>query len=342
MNIDLGAKIKTLRLSHSMTQDNLAQKLGVSAQAISKWEGGTNMPDIQLLPDLSVIFGVTIDDLFTMTDESRMKRIENSFYEVRFFSDEEFKQNELYLNNCLKKENLNPQATLLLATLYNKRADEYLQLAKPLAKEALNKNPEMKLAHNAVFDSHNGPYQDWNCTNHGKLIDFYKKVVEKHPGDIKNYFWLLDLLIHDGRTLEARKYVEQMKTVNYSYHYEMYMGYIYKAECNLPEALNCWQKMTENSSDKWIVWSQYGDIMAKMGRYEDAISYYKKAIPMRTNPRFYDCEEAMAQIYEINGDIDGAISMHKKMLEIVKEDWNLEGESVDNIIREIERLKQLK
>lgn len=342
MNMDLGVKIKTLRLSHSMTQDKLAQKLGVSAQAISKWESGTNMPDIQLLPDLSVIFGVTIDDLFTMTDESRMERIENSLYEVRFLSHEEFKQNELYLNNCLKKESLNSQSTLLLAMLYNKRADEYRQLARPLAKEALKKNPEMKLAHNAIFDSHNGPYQDWNYINHSKLINFYKKVIENHPEDIRNYFWLLDLLIHDGRTLEARKYIEMMKAVNYSYHYEMYMGYICKSECNLPEALNWWQKMTENSPDKWIVWSEYGNIMAKMGRYDDAIKYYKKAIPMRTNPRFYDCEEALSQIYEIKGDIDGSIRMQEQMLEIVKEDWDLEGESVDNIIRDIERLKQVK
>ena len=57
MNFDFGNRIKSLRLSRSMTQEQLAQKLGVSAQAVSKWESGTNMPDILMLPDLSVIFG---------------------------------------------------------------------------------------------------------------------------------------------------------------------------------------------------------------------------------------------------------------------------------------------
>lgn len=40
MNIDIGSKIKTLRLSKSMTQEQLAKALHVSAQAVSKWENG--------------------------------------------------------------------------------------------------------------------------------------------------------------------------------------------------------------------------------------------------------------------------------------------------------------
>ena len=94
MNFDFGNRIKSLRLSRSMTQEQLAQKLGVSAQAVSKWESGTNMPDILMLPDLSVIFGVTIDELFAMTDKHRMERIENMLYDVQFLSHDEFSQHE--------------------------------------------------------------------------------------------------------------------------------------------------------------------------------------------------------------------------------------------------------
>ena len=43
MNFDFGSRIKPLCLSRSMTQDPLVQKLGVSAQAVSKWVSGTNM-----------------------------------------------------------------------------------------------------------------------------------------------------------------------------------------------------------------------------------------------------------------------------------------------------------
>ena len=341
MNVHIGAKIKSLRLSNSMTQEQLAGKLGVSAQAVSKWESGTNMPDIQMLPDLSVIFGVTIDELFAMTDESRMERIENMLYDVRFLTEEEFRRNERYLKECQGKEQLNPRATLLLAMLYNKRANEYHELAKPLAREALQKNPGRKDAFAAVFDAENGPYQDWNFTNHSAMIDFYKAELEKHREDIRYYFWLLDLLIADCRTAEARAYAERMKTVEYSYHYEMYMGHICRAECDLPAAMDWWKKMTEHSPEKWVVWCEYASIMAKLGRYDEALAYYKKTMPMRPKPRFTDCEDAVSQLCLIRGDIPGAIEAQKQMLQVMKEDWTTEGEGVDGILREIKRLEAM-
>ena len=342
MNFDFGNRIKSLRLSRSMTQEQLAQKLGVSAQAVSKWESGTNMPDILMLPDLSVIFGVTIDELFAMTDEHRMERIENMLYDVRFLSYDEFLQHEKYLKDLQGKPEHSAEAGLLLAMLYNKRANEYHELAKPLARAALQQIPGKKDAHNAIFDAEHGPYQDWNFINHGELIEFYKSVTAQHPEDIRNYFWLLDLLIADHRTAEAREYVEQMRALEHSYHYEMYMGYICHAECNLPEAMSWWQKMLQCYRDKWQVWFEYGSVLAKLGRYEDALEYFKKCQPMRSAPRFTDCEDAISQICVILGDIDGAIEAQKQMLGIMKEDWTTEGESVDSILREIQRLEGLK
>ena len=341
MNIDIGAQIKKLRLSASMTQEQLAQKLGVSSQAISKWESGVNMPDIQMLPDLSVIFGVRIDELFAMTDECRMERIENMIDSVRFLPDEEFCRTERYLKESCGRDATRAQATLLLAMLYNKRANEYHALASPLAREALRLIPGKKDAHNAIFDAENGAYQDWNYINHRELIDFYKDEVRRHPEDIRNYFWLLDVLIADCRTQEARAYAEEMRKITHSYHYEMYMGNICKAECKLPEALEWWEKMTQRKPDSWIVWAEYGSAMAKLGRYDEAMIYYKKAMPMRPRPRFIDCEEAVAHICLIRGDYAGALEMQKQMLQIIREDRSAEGEVVDRVLREIRRLEGL-
>lgn len=341
MNFNIGAKIKALRLGASMTQEQLANQLGVSPQAVSKWESGTNMPDIQILPDLSVIFGVTIDALFDMTDENKLERIDNMLSGIRFLTEEDFRSAEGYLKDCMGKEKLEGEATLLLAELYNKRSNEYHELAAPLARKALSLLPGRKAAHNAVFDAENGPYQDWNCINHHSLIAFYKQVVKDHPEDIRNYFWLLDLLIADGRTAEARDYAEEMKRVEHSYHYEMYMGHICKAECNLPEALQWWEKMTQHSPEKWIVWAEYGDCMVKLCHYEEAILAYKKAMPMRPKPRFYDCEQAIAHIYEIQGNYRAAIEMNRQALQLTREDWATEGELVDFFYREIRRLEEL-
>lgn len=63
MNIDIGSKIKTLRLSKSMTQEQLAKALHVSAQAVSKWENGKSYPDIHSLLLLSALFDVSLDQL---------------------------------------------------------------------------------------------------------------------------------------------------------------------------------------------------------------------------------------------------------------------------------------
>ena len=65
--MELGKKIRQLRFKASLTQEQLADKLGIGAQSVSKWENGLAMPDITALPLLAEIFGVSIDELFDLT-----------------------------------------------------------------------------------------------------------------------------------------------------------------------------------------------------------------------------------------------------------------------------------
>ena len=59
----IGRKISALRKERDMTQNELADKLGVSYQAVSSWERGLTMPDISKLPDISQVLNTPIDDL---------------------------------------------------------------------------------------------------------------------------------------------------------------------------------------------------------------------------------------------------------------------------------------
>ncbi len=59
----LGKRIAQLRKEKGLTQEQLAEKVGVSAQAVSKWENDISCPDITLLPLLADILGVTVDEL---------------------------------------------------------------------------------------------------------------------------------------------------------------------------------------------------------------------------------------------------------------------------------------
>ena len=63
--MNIGNNIKALRQAHNITQEQTAEKLGVSSQAVSKWETNANTPDIALLPKIADVFGVSIDALFS-------------------------------------------------------------------------------------------------------------------------------------------------------------------------------------------------------------------------------------------------------------------------------------
>lgn len=63
--MNIGNSIKQLRQQKNLTQDQVAKILGVSYQAVSKWETGANTPDIALLPEIANLFGVSIDALFS-------------------------------------------------------------------------------------------------------------------------------------------------------------------------------------------------------------------------------------------------------------------------------------
>ncbi len=73
----LGENIAYLRRAMGLTQDMLAFRLGVTAQAVSKWERQLSCPDVALLPVMADIFEVSIDELFVSLDpDATVNRID--------------------------------------------------------------------------------------------------------------------------------------------------------------------------------------------------------------------------------------------------------------------------
>lgn len=56
--------LRRLRLEKNLTQEQLANILGVSVQSVSRWECGNTLPDVMLLPEIARLYGVTVDDLY--------------------------------------------------------------------------------------------------------------------------------------------------------------------------------------------------------------------------------------------------------------------------------------
>ena len=73
MQLNLGKKIRELRWRDGRTQDNLAEALGVTAQAVSRWEQSGSYPDMEMIPAIANYFHISIDELFGYHDEREEK-----------------------------------------------------------------------------------------------------------------------------------------------------------------------------------------------------------------------------------------------------------------------------
>ncbi len=81
MNLDtIGKNIRVFRKKNGFTQEELAGRLGISFQAVSKWENGVTAPDISLLPELAAILGTSIDALLGYAVEKKT----SAYYEERY------------------------------------------------------------------------------------------------------------------------------------------------------------------------------------------------------------------------------------------------------------------
>ncbi len=319
---EMGKRIRELRLQRSLTQEQLAKELSLTPQAVSKWENGSALPDTALLPQLSIVLGVTIDELFSLSEEQRMDRIDRMLQNEAFLSRQDFDSAERFLKDRLAERPQDGQVPLHLAGLYNHRAYGYRKKAEVCAKEALALIPTVKDAHGALNEAAGGALADWCCANHHELIDYYYGFIRRNPTYRPGYLWLLDNLIADGRFAEAEKAIENMSAVEYTYHVPLYRGIVSAAQGRIPEAEEHWKQMREEFPDIWQVWSSCGDAMARLCRYDEAIPYYEKSFTLQTPPRFTDNLLSIAHIRELQGRRSEAADAYERVLGLLREDWN--------------------
>ena len=86
-NFKLNENIGFYRKKLDLTQEELAQKLGVTNQTVSKWESAKSCPDISLIPKIADIFGISIDELFGREAKLPFKN-NDSEYEFPWQDDE--------------------------------------------------------------------------------------------------------------------------------------------------------------------------------------------------------------------------------------------------------------
>lgn len=339
--MEIGNQIKQLRQRRGITQEEMAQHFGVTPQAVSKWERGAATPDIGLLPDLSAYFGVTIDDLFALSDETRMERIQNMLWDVRYLNQSDVGATREFLLEKAKREPSNGRPHELLADMENHIAREHMSYAAEYAKESLRRDPQMLNAYGELIYAMNGKIADWNGASHYALIDFLADYIQKHPSCRNAHLYIIDQLLDDYRVEEAKEYCDKLSAIDQTYRVSLYRGKIAWQEGKRPEAFAIWEEMEQKFPEEWCVYHNIGDYLLRDGQNEKVAAYYRKAIDIQAAPRYTDPFEALAQFYERVGDYASAIAILQEDLAVFDKEWHFtEGESADVIRREIARLEK--
>ena len=341
--MEIGKKIRALRLEKEVKQEELAQYLGVSVQAVSKWETGSSVPDISLLPNLAIFFGVTIDELFQLSDEAWFERIENMFRNERRIAPETFEHCVKFLEGVLRNEPRNVRAYSCLAYLYNHRAHSDHEIASEYAKKVLDLDPEDKSGWVAYLEANNGVCGDEWYDNHFEVTEYFKEFLKKNPGNYRGLYAIIENLLKDGWYDEAVPYIEQMRTAANTHQYYVYTGDVMLGKGDPEKAISWWNAGVEHFPGRWQAYCDRADRFKKLGRYEEALADYEKCFEMQEPPRIADGLYSMAQVHELLGDFDAAIADRQRIIKCLKEEYKtFSGEGIDEQKREIERLKRRK
>ena len=338
--MEMGKEIRRLREDRGITQEALAEALNVTAQSVSKWERGASMPDVQMLPQIAVFFGVTIDQLFAMAPEQQMERIENRIYSQGLIEGAEERQLIQQLAAFSEQPEHTGQANTLLTKLYNHQAEQYRLLAVKHGKEAVEKSNGDRDAISELAKAWGSYIPDWNVRNHHALIEWFSDYCSRNSENRAALMWLLDNLIDDRRLAEARQWMKKLTDMDSTFRVPMYRYMIAQAAGEKEEAAACLDELEAMENQEWCWAVTLGDIYTLRQEYDKAIAWYRKGQELQPSPKFTDSATSIAHIYEILGEAPKAIEAYREQLRLLREEWGIvSGEELDEVERAIRRLQ---
>lgn len=337
----VGAKIKELRRSMGMSQKDTADKLGISSQAVSKWENDSSLPEMTMLPDIASLFGVQIDDLFEYSTEKRYESITTKIDHNRELSNKEFESEESFLLREIETNPENYEAISLLGDLYRHQAEGMHKKQVFYAKRALGLRPNNKNDISNINNGCQGALFDWDTANHHDLITYWMEVLRTNPENIRVYFYLLDNLIDDGRLREAKEVLEQSRKKNPDKLNEFYEILIKEKEMGFPSVESEYKQLMAKYIGDWRVLFSIANVYSYHEYYEEAIVMWQQTFDVMPKPRYTDPYEAMAQCCLRMGDKKRAAKFYKLELELLKQDWGIKyGSDIEKLEEKI-RINEL-
>ncbi len=327
--MELGKKIRQLRFKAGLTQEQLAEQLGVGPQAVSKWENAVAMPDIGLLPMISEVFGVSIDELFDLSAEQRLNRIENRIEREEELPQDVFWEYEEFLKGQLSAEKDKKRATGLLAYLYWHRMETYAGKVRRWAREAVRMAPDEKGCQWMLQKAEGHAAWDWNISNHSGAVDFYRELLRENPESRLVCSYLLDNLLADHRADEAEEVLERMCALKDSRYVinQVYRAHIALARFDEPTADRIIEELTAEHGDDFACLFEAAQYYAAKCDYDKAIALYERSFEKeQRRPRFQDELQGIAQIYQIRGEYQKAAETYERIIQLLEKEWGMTEE----------------
>lgn len=337
--MNIGHTIRTLRKEKNISQNQLAQYLCVTPQAISKWEHGVNTPDISLLPQIAEALGVSIDFLFDYSDKKRIRKIQSNIENKNFAGIEEFSQAVSFIENELAKSPYDTEYNIVLGNLLLYYAEELEKKAVQCAKTVINKSGLNDAALNIIHLGCHGFSFDWKKNNRYQLIHYYEALIDKGIATPDTYSYLIENLIVEREYDKALQFIEKSKTIMPDKRIRLY-NLLLKTIKNNTTDFSEIISIGNNSGfeENYII----GSFLADRKEYSAAIDCWQRAFDRQEGRRFIDPLGQMSDCYILLKKYTEAINTNELIIDVLRTDWKIDSsKEIDEIKKNIEALKQV-
>ncbi len=279
MKNTFGENLKRLRLAKNYTQEQAAQLLNISPKSLSRWECGSTMPDVMMLPEIARLYCVTVDDLYkaqSMAYENYAARLLSVYEASRDLRD--FYNAEREYASLLKSKNYTMNDLRLYGILYQYHMTDCKETALRLFEKGLSMGEESapEVYHQIerqrmLLRSQVGESE--------KNIEEQKAKLAEHPHDFYCYINLLVAYLYandNQKALEVFQNAEK-EFSNQALLYA-YGGDLYKRLGNYEAAFECWEKAFSLDSEMTaVLWSK-GFCYEELGEYQKAYEVWSSLV----------------------------------------------------------------
>jgi len=280
MNNHFGNNLKRLRISKKYTQEQAAQLLNISPKSLSRWECGSTMPDIMMLPEIAKIYCVTVDDLYkeqSIAYENYAQRLMSVYESTHDIND--FFNAEREFAKLLKSNEYTIKDVCIYAILYQ--------------------------------------FQMQDCRD--KALSLFRKGLDMGvDNDPDTYHWIerqrmlmLSQIGKDDENIEEQ--TANFKEIPHDLYSHINLLAAHLFANNTQKALDIFLEAEKEFDNQPILYIYGGDIYRRLKMYDKAFLCWDKSLTIDTG--FTDAMWSKATCYEELGDYQSAYKMWTEIID---------------------------